>query len=126
MEEGIAHIFMVTQHKTLLKSKITKNVAKKTNRNDNKHVKTKNKFFDEVIKKLEQTFKNDASYDKVSCVVIGSPGFTRLNFAEHIKDVSDKKKDGFLKDIVNKMVLAHCSSGFKHSLHEIMNDTTVM
>ena len=24
------------------------------------------------------------------------------------------------------MVLAHCSSGFKHSLHEIMSDKTVM
>ena len=24
------------------------------------------------------------------------------------------------------MVLAHCSSGFKHSLHEIMGDKTVM
>ena len=31
-----------------------------------------------------------------------------------------------MKDICAKMVLAHCSSGFKHSLHEIMSDKTVM
>ena len=30
------------------------------------------------------------------------------------------------KDVVSKMVLAHCSSGFKHSLNEIMSDQTVM
>ena len=77
MEDGIANIFMITTHKTLLKSKITKNVAKKTSRYENKHVKTKNKFFDEIIAKLEQFFKGDDCYSKVSCVVVGSPGFTR-------------------------------------------------
>ena len=80
MEEGIANIFMITTHKTLLKQKITKNVAKKTSRNDNKHAKTKNRFFDEVIKKFEQLFKNDESYAKVGCIVVGSPGFVRINF----------------------------------------------
>ena len=50
MEEGIANIFMITTHKTLLKCKITKNVTKKTAKGfDNKHIKTKNRFFDEII-----------------------------------------------------------------------------
>ena len=62
----------------------------------------------------------------MGCVVVGSPGFTRLNFFEYCKVESEKRKDGFLKDVVSKMVLAHCSSGFKHSLNEIMSDQTVM
>lgn len=78
MEEGIANIFMITTHKTLLKSKITKNISKKTSKGfDNKHTKTKNRFFDEVISKLETLFKGQDCYSKVSCVVVGSPGFTR-------------------------------------------------
>ena len=91
MEEGIANIFMITTHKTLLKCKITKNVSKKTSKGfDNKHTKTKNRFFDEIIAKLETQFKGQDSYSKVSCVVVGSPGFTRQNFSEHIKEVAEK------------------------------------
>ena len=80
MEEGIANIFMITTHKTLRKAKITKGVAKRTNRTESKHEKTKNKFFAEVVKNLEKLFKGDDSYAKVGCVVVGSPGFTRMNF----------------------------------------------
>jgi len=36
MEEGIAHIFIVTQHKTMLKSKVEKTVAKSTKFNASK------------------------------------------------------------------------------------------
>ena len=84
MEDGIANIFMITTHKTILKCKITKNVAKKLRGFDGKHAKTKNKFFDEIVAKLELNFKGQDSYSKVSCVVVGSPGFTRQNFHEHI------------------------------------------
>ena len=126
MEEGIAYIFMISKHKTVTKAKITKSVAKRTARNESKHEKNKNKFFNEVIKKLEFLFKGDDSYSKVGCVVVGSPGFTRLNFQEYCKAEAEKRKDGFLKDVCSKMVVAHCSSGFKHSLHEIMADQTVV
>jgi stalled ribosome rescue protein Dom34 len=36
MEEGIAHIFIVTQHKTMLKQKIERAVAKTTKYNADK------------------------------------------------------------------------------------------
>ena len=39
MEEGIANIFMISQHKTVSKGKITKSVAKRTVRNESKHEK---------------------------------------------------------------------------------------
>ena len=55
MEEGIANIFMITTHKTILKCKITKNVSKKKSKgHDLKHNKTKNRFFEEIVAKLRQ------------------------------------------------------------------------
>lgn len=53
MEEGIAHIFIVTQHKTMLKQKVEKTVAKSTKFNASKKAGQSNKFFDAVVKALE-------------------------------------------------------------------------
>ena len=49
MEEGIAHIFSITQHKTVLKSKVERAVAKTTKYNAEKKASQKNKFFDNVV-----------------------------------------------------------------------------
>jgi protein pelota len=49
MEEGIAHIFIVTQHKTMLKQKVEKTVAKSTKFNASKKSSQKNKFFELVV-----------------------------------------------------------------------------
>ena len=50
MEEGIAHLFAISQHKTLLKAKIDKKVTKsKGAASQAKHGKQKDKFFDSVI-----------------------------------------------------------------------------
>jgi len=127
MEEGIAHIFMVTSQKSLLKQKIEKNVAKVNRGFSNKHNATKNKFFDAVIQGLEKNFagENSDQFARVSCVIIGSPGFVRENFYAYLKDVCEKKSSAFLKDVISKTILSHCSSGFKHSLTELMSSQVV-
>ena len=57
--------------------------------------------------------------------MVGSPGFVKENFYNYLKDVASKKENKFLKDVMNKLVLSHCSSGFKHSLKEILSNTEV-
>jgi protein pelota len=57
-------------------------------------------------------------------VVVGSPGFVCENFVAHLKDVLQKKStDIFLKDLQSKMITAHCSSGYQHSLKEILSSS---
>ena len=38
---------------------------------------------------------------------------------------AEKKQSSFLKDLVAKTILCHCSTGFKHSLKEILSNTSV-
>lgn len=123
MEEGIAHIFIVSQHKTLLKAKVEKSIAKNTG--SGKSASSKARFFDLVIEQVIKNFtgENQAAYQKVSCVVVGSPGFVCENFVNHLKDVNQKKSDAFLKDFFSKIVTTHCSSGFQHSLKEILSSS---
>lgn len=124
MEEGIAHIFLISKHKTQLKAKVEKSVAKAKSGFTSKHNATKNKFFDNVIATLEKLFtgENVGVFEKVNVVVIGSPGFVRENFYNHVKEVSEKRNSIFLKDVLSKTILSHCSSGFKHSLNELMSN----
>lgn len=90
MEEGIAHIFLVSQHKTVLKAKVEKSIAKNAKGGaGSKSNQSKSKFFDLVIKLIEQNFsgENIAAYQKVNCVVVGSPGFVMENFYNHLKEI---------------------------------------
>lgn len=125
MEEGIAHIFLVSQQKTVQKAKIEKAIAKNKGMN-NKSAAGKARFFDLIIEAIIANFsgENSAVYGKVNCVVVGSPGFVCENFVAHLKDVLQKKStDIFLKDFISKVITAHCSSGFQHSLKEILSSS---
>lgn len=127
MEDGIANIFVITPQKTLHKAKIDRNIAKVHKGFSNKNASTKAKFFDQVIGQLERNFtgENKAMYEKITCCVIGSPGFVRENFMKHMQAEAVKKSSEFLKSILTKIVLAPCSSGFKHSLNELMGSHVV-
>jgi len=55
-------------------------------------------------------------------MVIGSPGFYKDNFYQYLKEQTEKKKSLYLKELLSKTIVTHTSSGFKHSLNEIMQD----
>lgn len=80
-------MFIVSQHKTLMKAKIEKSIAK--NNGGNKSAASKARFFDLVIEQVIKNFsgENQTAYSKVNCVVIGSPGFVCENFVKHLKEV---------------------------------------
>jgi protein pelota len=56
----------------------------------------------------------------IKCVVIGSPGFIKEAFANFWKSEASDRLNGTIKNILNKIILAHTSSGHKHSLTEIL------
>jgi len=52
MEEGIANVFLVSQHKTVVKAKIEKTIQKNKG-GGQKNAASKNKFFDAVLNAVE-------------------------------------------------------------------------
>ena len=64
-------------------------------------------------------------FAKVKCAVIGSPGFVRENFYNYLKEIVDKKQSSFIKDFLSITITEHCSSGFKHSLEELLKSHQV-
>jgi protein pelota len=61
----------------------------------------------------------------IKAVIIGSPGFYKDQLFAYLKEAAEKRKSSTLKELNSKTVLSHCSSGFKHSLNEIMQNTVV-
>jgi len=83
MEEGLAHIFVITQAKTLLKAKIEKAITKSRGAMAaKKNEQCKEKFFEMVIRALITHFsgENGTINPRIGSIVCGSPGFTRENF----------------------------------------------
>ena len=130
MEEGMAHVFAITQAKTLLKAKIDKSITKSRGAMAaKKNASSKSKFYDQIINALIKNFGvaegSTLVNSRIGCVVFGSPGFTRDNFYNYLVEYADKKQSPFLQDIVAKAIRCHCSTGFKHSLKEMLSNTAV-
>ncbi|CDW74559.1 protein pelota homolog [Stylonychia lemnae] len=122
MEEGIAHLFLVGKNTSKLKAKVEKRISKKK-AYASQHDKQKNKFFENVLQALMQHFIQ--GQQQLKSIVIGSPGFVKDAFYAYIKQESDKAHNVFMKQCIEKIILTHTSSGFKHSLNEVMSSKTV-
>lgn len=140
MEEGHAQLFLVSNNNTKKKATVNMHIPKKKkagnmaggkNMTKNAHGKKINKFYDTIEQIFDQMFNpaldkaNVAMMNSVKAFVIGSPGTVKNNFLAFLKDSAEKKKIKYLQELVHKHILAQCTSGFEHSLKEILNDKTV-
>lgn len=118
MQEGIAHVCLVTSSMTLVRAKIETHIPRKRRGNCDQHDKGVNKFFDQIIQAIQRHF----NFDIVKCVLIASPGFVKDQFFEYMCNLAVKLDYKSLIENKSKFVLVHASSGFKHSLKEVLQD----
>lgn len=122
MQEGLAHICLITSSMTLVRSKIEVNIPRKRKGNVSQHEKGLSKFYDAVM----QGIIRHINFDVVKCVLVGSPGFVKDQFHEHMYQQAVKLDNKIILDNKSKFVLVHSSSGFKHSLKEVLQDPVVV
>ncbi|KAG8321263.1 hypothetical protein J6590_049571 [Homalodisca vitripennis] len=112
MQEGLAHICLITASMTLVRAKIDQVIPRKRKGNIKQHEKGLQKFYDNVM----QGILRHVNFDIVKCVLIASPGFVRDQFHEFMMQEAVKTDNKLLLDNKSKFLLIHASSGFKHSL----------
>lgn len=66
------------------------------------------------------------NFDVVKCILIASPGFVRDQFYEYMFQTAVKMDNKVLLENKSKFMLVHSSSGFKHSLKEVLQDPAVV
>jgi protein pelota len=121
MHEGLANICVLTSTMTIVKAKIDMPVARKRKGFASQHDKGVIRFLDAVA----QAFLRHINMEIVKCVIIASRGFLRDQFYTHLLAVAEKQNKKFSGTDQSKFVIVHSSSGFKHSLKEVLADPTI-
>lgn len=121
MQEGLAHLCLITPNMTLLRAKIETTIPRKRKGMCAQHDKGLSKFYDQII----QAILRHVNFDIVKCVLVASPGFVKDQFAEYMFTMAVKMDWKMLIENKSKFILAHSSSGFKHSLKEVLQDPSL-
>lgn len=86
MQEGLAHVCLITSSMTLVRSKIDMNIPRKRKGNPKGHETGLAKFYDAVLQGILRHIK----FDVVKCVLIASPGFVKDQFFEYMNQYAIK------------------------------------
>ncbi|RWS10320.1 Protein pelota-like protein [Dinothrombium tinctorium] len=121
MQQGLAHLCLVTSSMTILKAKIDVAIPRKRKGNNSQHEKGLHKFYDNII----QAIIRHVNFDVVKCVLLASPGFVKDDFFQYLCQQAIKQDIKVLIENKGKFVLSHSSSGFKHSLKEVLTDPLI-
>ncbi|KAL9432041.1 hypothetical protein AB3S75_027118 [Citrus x aurantiifolia] len=122
MQEGLANIFLVGRSMTITRSRIETSISRKHGPAVARYESALNKFFDSVL----HAFLKHVDFNVVRCAVIASPGFTKDQFHRYLLLEAERRQ--LRRIIANKsrIVIVHTSSGYKHSLREVLDASNVM
>ncbi|XP_068100192.1 protein pelota homolog [Hyperolius riggenbachi] len=121
MQEGLAHICLVTSSMTILRAKIETNIPRKRRGNCTQHEKALEKFYEQVM----QGIIRHINFEVVKVVLVASPGFVREQFCEFLFLRAVKQDLKTLLENRGKFLQVHSSSGHKYSLTEVLCDPAV-
>ncbi|XP_047527642.1 protein pelota [Vanessa atalanta] len=122
MQEGLAHVCLITPSMTLVRSKIDVTIPRKRKGFVQQHEKGLNKFYDAVM----QGILRHIDFSIVKCVILASPGFVKDQFFDYMIQQAIKTDNKLLLENKSKFLLVKASSGFKHSLKEVLQEPSVL
>ncbi|XP_076452895.1 protein pelota-like [Babylonia areolata] len=122
MQEGIAHVCLVTNNMTLVRAKIETSIPRKRKGLCEQHTKGLNRFYDQIL----QAVLRHINFEVVKCVLVASPGFVKDQFLQYMFAEAVKQDYKILTENKAKFIVVHSSSGFKHSLKEVLTDPSVL
>jgi protein pelota len=128
LQEGLAHICLVTEHMTLLKLRVDMPVALKARGSSSAHDKGLERFYDTVYEGMKRFFfdKETSREEGLKAILIASPGFTGEGLLKRCmaKAALEDRRD--ILKFKPHCILAHCSSGHLFSLAEALKQPGVM
>lgn len=116
MQEGMANLCLVGGSVTTVRAKIETSIPRKRGPAIAGYDKAVKKFFENVM----QSVLRHVDFSIVRCLIIASPGFTKDQFAEYLFLEATRQDIRSIIENKSRIVLAHCSSGYKHALKEVL------
>jgi len=121
MQPGLAQICLVTTHMTQVRQKIEVAIPRKRVGSTSGQESAMKRFFQSIYDAIKRHL--DMSVIKV--VLVASPGFLKEDFLKWMFAEALKSADKALLENKSKFMAAQSSSGFKHSLKEVLADPAV-
>eukprot|EP00095_Tigriopus_kingsejongensis_P002917 snap_masked-scaffold336_size202805-processed-gene-1.26 protein:Tk02917 transcript:snap_masked-scaffold336_size202805-processed-gene-1.26-mRNA-1 annotation:"GG10049" len=122
MQEGLAHICLVTASMTIVRSKVEIVIPRKRRGNTTHHDKSLQRFYDTLL----QAALRHINFEVVKAVLVASPGFTRDQFLDYVWQYATQNETKILFENRSKFLSVHASTGFSHSLNEVLRDPAVL
>lgn len=119
LQEGIAHVCLLTPSSTILKQKIEYSMPKKKRATDVAKFDDKTQKF---YKAIYGSVKKNFDFDKLKMIVLCSPGFYAKTLMEKIFQYAEEEHNKDVLDNKNKFLIAHCSTGYLQGITEVLKN----
>lgn len=117
MQEGLAHVLIVSRSLTLTRARIEMNIPRKGKNAIFNRDGAMKKFFDAVYSALLTHIDLNA----IKVILIASPGFVKESFYQYMNLTAARNDERSIIDNKAKFVLCHSSSGHKHAFQEVLS-----
>uniref|UniRef100_A0A7E4V8G4 Protein pelota homolog n=1 Tax=Panagrellus redivivus TaxID=6233 RepID=A0A7E4V8G4_PANRE len=118
LHEGVAQICVITENMTVVKAKIEMQVARKRAGFVKNHEKSVKRFLETVAK----AFMRHIVVDDMKAVIVAGRGFLHTQFLSTLYRVAEQSNVPFKVRQKSKFFCVNVSSGYKHSVKEILSD----
>lgn len=119
LQEGIAHICLLTNSSTILKQKVEYSLPKKKRATDvAKYEQKTEKFYKAIYEAMKKSF----DFEKLKLVILCSPGFYAKTLMEKVLLFADEEQNKQLLNMKNKFLVAHCSTGYLQGISEVLKN----
>ncbi|CAN6487259.1 unnamed protein product [Victoria cruziana] len=122
MQEGLANILLVGKSITTTRSRIEASIPRKHGPALGGYEKALNRFFENVL----QAVLRNVDFKVVRCLVLASPGFAKDQFYSFLLLEAERRELRSLIENKSRILLVHSSSGYKHSLREVLDAPNVI
>ncbi|XWS65119.1 hypothetical protein CRYUN_Cryun05aG0063400 [Craigia yunnanensis] len=118
----VANILLVGRSMTSTHSRIETSIPRKHGPAIAGYESALKKFLENVLR----VFLKHIDFNVVRCAVIASPGFTNDQFHRHLLLEAERRQLRPIIENNSRIILVHTSSGYKHSLREVLDAPNVM
>lgn len=121
MQEGLANICLITQFRTVLKTRVESVVPRKRDAASHQDAGMR-RFFDKTLSSLLRA----ADFTQSRPLLLASPGFVAADFKKYISDQGRDRSDKVLTAVSKMATVVHAASGHVHSLNEVLQSPEVL
>lgn len=120
MQEGLANICLITEFRTVVKSKIEVPVPKKRDTAATQDAGLI-RFFDKTLQSLLRA----ADFTNARPLLLASPGFVANDFKEYITKQGRDKSDKLLTTLAKNATVIHSNTGHVYALNQVLQSAEV-